>query len=230
MLVESKSNREDRGYLSLLGLTEPGRVAVPPYYSYARYVGDHLVLYKGDFPYATVISDRFRQVVGTHSGGNVVLDGYTHFVLPVSEDELVVISREKTEILNYIVEGVLFGILAYLLLSVLGFRLHGRRTGERNYYRTRINGVLYMSLIITLVAMAAFSVYFVCRRNNADLQNIMTSRITTLQSMVPGGLRGAKTEDDLHSQTARTAMEMAGNDLKCDITLFTPDGRMVLDL
>jgi len=146
----------------------------------------------------------------------------------VSDDELVVISREKTEILNYIVEAVLFGIVAYLLLTLLGFRPRRNRSGERNYYRTRINVVLYMSLILTLVAMAAFSVYFVYRRNNADLQSIMTSRITTLQSMLQGGLRGAVTEDDLRSQAARSAVEIAGNDLKCDITLFTPDGRMVL--
>ena len=228
VLVESKSNREDRGYLSLLGLSEPGRVAVPPHYSYARYVDDHLVLFKGDFPYATVISDRFRQVVASHSEGSVVLDGYMHFVQEVSEDELVVISREKTEILNYIVEAVLFAIVAFLLLSLVGFRLRFRRPGERNYYRTRINVVPYLSLIITLVAMAAFSVYFVNRRNNADLQSIMTSRITTLQSMLQGSLRGVMNEDDLRSQVAKSAVETAGNDLKCDITLFTPDGRMVL--
>ena len=228
VLVESKSNREDRGYLSLLGLSEPGRVAIPSYYSYARYVDDHLVLYKGDFPYATVISDRFRQVVESHSEGNVVLDGYTHFVQTVSEGELVVISREKTELLNYFVEGVLFGIVAYLLLTLMGFRFRRSRSGERNYYRTRINVVLYLSLIMTLVAMAAFSVYFVYRRNNADLQSIMTSRITTLQSMLQGGLRGVTGEDDLRSQAAKTAVEIAGNDLKCDITLYTPDGRMVL--
>ena len=173
VLVESKSNREDRGYLSLLGLTEPGRVSIPPYYSYARYVDDHLVLYKGDFPYATVVSDRFRQLVRTNEEGSVVLDGYMHFVQTVSDDELVVISREKTEVLNYIVEAVLFGIVAYLLLTLLGFRPRRNRSGERNYYRTRINVVLYMSLILTLVAMAAFSVYFVYRRNNADLQSIM---------------------------------------------------------
>ena len=228
VLVESKSNREDRGYLSLLGLSEPGRVAIPSYYSYARYVDNHLVLYKGDFPYATVISDRFRQLVSTNEEGSVLLDGYMHFVQMVSEDEYVVISREKTELLNYIVEGVLFGIVAYLLLTLMGFRIRRSRSGERNYYRTRINVVLYLSLIITLVAMAAFSVYFVYRRNNADLQSIMTSRITTLQSMLQGGLRGAVSEDDLRSQAAKTAVEIAGNDLKCDITLFTPDGRMVL--
>jgi len=227
VLVESKSNRENRGYLSLLGLSEPGRVSLPPVYSYARYVSGHLVLYKGDYAYPTLFSDSFRDVLVGLPKGHVTQEGYLHFIQSVSEDEQVVISREKTEVLNYIVEGVLFAIVAYLLLSLMAFRVR-RRNGDRHYFRTRISVVLYMSLILTLVAMAAFSVYFVYRRNNADMQNIMTSRITTLQSMLQGSFRGVVDESDLRSTAARTAIEQVGNDLKCDITLFTPDGRMVL--
>ena len=227
VLVESKSNRENRGYLSLLGLSEPGRVSVPPAYSYARYVSDHLVLYKGDYAYPTLLSDSFRNVLETQSKGHVTQEGYLHFIQAVSEDEQVVLSREKTEVLNFIVEGVLFAIVTYLLLSMMSLRIR-RRSSERHYFRTRISVVLYVSLILTLVAMAAFSVYFVYRRNNADLQNIMTSRITTLQSMLQGSFRGVNDESALHSTEARTAIELVGNDLKCDITLFTPDGRMVL--
>ena len=227
VLVESKSNRENRGYLSLLGLSEPGRVSLPPVYSYARYVSDHLVLYKGDYAYPTLFTEPFRDVLGDLPKGYVTQEGYLHFIQAVSEDEQVVISREKTEVLNYIVEGVLFAIVAYLLLSLMAFRVR-RRGGERHYFRTRISVVLYVSLILTLVAMAAFSVYFVYRRNNADMQNIMTSRITTLQSMLQGSFRGVTEESDLRSTAARTAIEQVGNDLKCDITLFTPDGRMVL--
>ena len=227
VLVESKSNRENRGYLSLLGLSEPGRVSLPPVYSYARYVSGHLVLYKGDYAYPTLFTESFRDVLGDLPKGHVTQEGYLHFIQAVSEDEQVVISREKTEVLNYIVEGVLFAIVAYLLLSLMAFRVR-RRGGERHYFRTRISVVLYVSLILTLVAMAAFSVYFVYRRNNADMQNIMTSRITTLQSMLQGSFRGVTEESDLRSTAARTAIEQVGNDLKCDITLFTPDGRMVL--
>ncbi|MBQ3766377.1 MAG: cache domain-containing protein [Bacteroidales bacterium] len=228
VLVEPKSNREDRGYLSLLGVSEPGRVVLPPAYSYAKYVSNRLVIYKGDFAYPTLVSDRLGNLVTDHPNGHLVLEDYMHFVQNISDDEMIVVSRAKTEWLNYIVEGVLFALVAYLLASLAGFRFRRQRAGERHYYRTRISVVLYVSLIITLVAMAAFSVYFVYRRNNADLQNIMTSRITALQSMLQGSLRGAVTGDDLRSQAAKAAVEDAGNDLKCDITLFTPDGRMVL--
>ena len=228
VLVEPKSNREDRGYLSLIGVAAPGRVAIPPYYSYARYADGNLALYKGDYPYPTVASERLRHLQETHSSGTFVRDGYLHFVQNVSQDEQVVISREKTEWLNYVVEGILFALVAYLLLTLLGFRIRRRRPGERHYYRDRISVVLYVALTLTLVVMAAFSVYFVYRRNNADLQNIMTSRITTLQSMLQGRLRLVPYGEGLRSQPVKTAVEMTGNDLKCDITLFSPDGRMVL--
>ena len=228
VLVEPKSNREDRGYLSLLGLSEPGRVVLPPAYSYAKYVSNRLVVYKGDFAYPTLVSDHLGNIVTDHPNGHLILEDYMHFVQNISDDEMIVVSRAKTEWLNYVVEGVLFALVAYLLASLAGFRLKRRRAGERHYYRTRISVALYVSLIVTLVAMAAFSVYFVYRRNNADLQNIMTSRITALQSMLQGSLRGASTGDDLLSQAAKAAVEDAGNDLKCDITLFSPDGRMVL--
>lgn len=228
VLVESKSNREDRGYLSLLGLAGPGQVAVPSYYSYARYLEGHLVQYKGDYAYPTLATDRIQDMAGSHEAEAFPEEGYMHFVHRVSDDEVVVISRENTEVLNYIVEGVLLAILVFLLLSLFGFRIFRRSPGNRHYFRTRISVVLYVSLTLTLVAMAAFSVYFVYRRNNADLQNIMTSRITTLQSMLQGSFRVVSSQEDLRSQAARTAVEITGNNLKCDITLFSPDGRMVL--
>ena len=228
VLVESKSNREDRGYLSLLGITEPGRVAVPPHYSYAKYIGGRLAIYKGEYGYPTVLSDRLSGLLEEHQGGHLVLDGYTHFVLNVAEGEVVVISREETDLLDYAVEGALFAILAYLLITLLTVRIRLRRGGQRQYYRTRISVVLYVSLTLTLVAMAVFSVYFVYRRNNADMQTIMTSRINTLQSMLQGRLRQAEKDADLRTQEVRGAVEDIGNNLKSDITLFTPDGRLVL--
>lgn len=228
LLVESKSNREDRGYLSLLGVSEPGRVTVPPQYSYAKYVSDRLVMYKGDYAYPTRLSPKLKQLSAEGRQGNVKVDGYTHFVLGISDDEEIVISREVNETLSYVVEGALFGILAYLLLSLVVFRLHRRKSGERHYYRTRINVVLYVSLTLTLVAMAVFSVYFVNRRNNADLQNSMTTRINTLQTMLQNSFRMIPAPSDLLSQPARSAVESIGNDLKCDISLFSPQGLLLL--
>ena len=217
--VESKHNREDRGYLSLLGVSEPGRVSLPPAYSWAKYADERLVQYKGAFAYPTVLEGALRS-----DSGHLESEGWTHFVHNVSDEEVVVLSRPSTEKLYYVVEAFLFAILAFLLISALTWRR--KRTGGRRYYQSRISLVVYISLIATLVAMAVFSVWFVYKRNNADMQSIMTARINTIQSMLQEYLRSV--EDPAQLALAGESVETVGNNLKCDITLFDISGRMLM--
>ena len=219
--VESKHNREDRGYLSLLGIADPGRVSLPPVYSWAKYADKRMVQYKGSFAYPTVLEGRLER-----NTGHVDTEGWTHFVHDVSEDEVVIISRPSTERLYYVVEGFLFAILAFLLISSLTWRR--KHTGSRRYYQARISLVVYVSLIVTLVAMAVFSVWFVYKRNNADMQSIMTARINTLQSMLQEYLRTVEGPADASSAQALQSVETVGNNLKCDITLFDVEGRVIM--
>ena len=209
--VESKSNREDRGYLSLLGISEPGKISIPPQYSYAKYLSGKLVLFKGDYAYPTVLREP--------------LPGYRHFVHRVSDDEVVVISRRKTDFTSYLVEGLFLWFIAFLLISAVTFRF--RRTGhvERTYFRNRINAVVLSALTVTLVAMAVVSVYFVDKRYEADMAAIMSSKINSIQSMLQSRCRSASSYRDLMTQEINGAVENTGNILKSDITLYTPSGR-----
>ncbi len=218
--VESKHNREDRGYLRLLGIADPGRVSLPPVYSWAKYVEKRLVQYKGAFAYPTVLEGVLLQP------GHADEEGWTHFVNHVSEDEVVVLSRPATEPLYLVVEVFLFAILAFLAVSALCWR--GKRAGGRRYYQARIGLVVYVSLIVTLVAMAVFSVWFVYKRNNADMQSIMTARINTLQSMLQEHLRMVQTPDEAASADVLRSVETVGNNLRCDITLFDISGRVLM--
>ena len=219
--VESKHNREDRGYLSLLGLAEPGRVSLPPVYSWAKYADDRLVQYKGAYAYPTVHEGALKRPTG-----HIEIEGWTHFVHNVSDQEVVVISRPSTEKLYYVVAGFLFAIVSFLLISALTWRR--KRTGGRRYYQTRISLVVYVSLIVTLVAMAIFSVWFVYKRNNADMQSIMTARINTLQSMLQENFRLVEEPEDASGANVLQSVETVGNNLKCDITLFDVSGRVLM--
>ncbi len=223
--VESKHNREDRGYLSLLGISDPGRVSLPPVYSWAKYADGRLVQYKGLYPYPTVYSDRLKELTDRHIT-HVDLEGWCHFMHNVSEGEVIVLSRPRTEWLYYVVEGFLFAILAFLLLSLLTWRSRG--SGERRYYQTRISLVMYISLLITLVAMAGFSVWFVYKRNYADMESIMTARINSLQSMLQERLRQVEDPEEVRTTAILAAVEGVGNNLKCDISLFDLSGRVVM--
>ena len=224
--VESKHNREDRGYLSLLGISDPGRVTLPSVYSWAKYNSEKLVQYKGSYAYPTVYSGRLKQLALQHSSGHVDLEGWCHFVRNVSNEEVIVISRPQTEPLYYVVEAFLFALLAYGLIVLLSWKR--RRSGGRRYFQNRIGMVVYMSLLVTLVAMAVFSVWFVYKRNNSDKNSIMTSRINTLQGMLQEHLRQVETPEQLSTTQTLAAVEGVGNNLRCDITLFDVTGRVVM--
>ena len=213
--VESKANREDRGYLSLLGISEPGRVALPRVYSYAKYVSGRLVTFKGNYAYPTTI-DKEDTLTG---------DGFVHFVRDISQDERIIVSRPKIEFFAYIVAGVIFGLCLFLLVSVASLRIRRREHREKSYFRNRINAILFFSLTLTLVGMAVFSVFFVYRRNEANLRDIMTTKINTLQSVVFARCRYAEDYTDLRTQEIHSALENIGGSLKADITLYSPSGK-----
>ena len=224
--VESKHNREDRGYLSLLGIADPGRITLPPVYSWAKYADGHLVQYKGLYPYPTIHSGRLKMLADEHPTGHVDLENWCHFVHTVSEEEVIIISRPTTEWLYYVVEGFLFAILAFLFISVITRRPHGN--GERRYFQSRIGIVMYISLLLTLVAMAGFSVWFVYKRNYADMESIMTARINSLQAMLQERLRQLDSPENVRTTEVTAAVEGVGNNLKCDISLFDLSGRVVI--
>jgi len=218
--VESKHNREDRGYLRLLGISDPGRISIPRVYSWAKYVDGRLSQYKGAFGYPTVCTGKFSSI----RDGHFYQEGWCHFVHNVSEGEVVVISRPRTSTLNYIVAGFMLAIIAFLLLSALS--AGKRRSGSPRYYQNRITLVLYTSLFLTLVAMAGFSIWFVNKRNQAEMESVMTSRVNTLQSMMQERLRMVSSDDQLRTVGVRNEVEGIGNSLRCDITLFDVSGRM----
>lgn len=224
--VESKHNREDRGYLSLLGIQDPGRVSLPPVYSWAKYVDGHLLQYKGAYPFPTLYSGKIKEMAGEHPYSHIRIEGWDLFAREVSDGEVIILARQSTEWLYYIVEGFLLTLAAFFLESALSRRR--RRTGGRSYFQTRISLVVYISLIITLVAMAVFSVWFVYKRNNSDMQSVMTSRINTLQAMLQERLRMVSTPADIGNPQAVAAVEGVGNSLRCDITIFDTAGSEVM--
>ena len=226
--VEPKSNREDRGYLSLLGISQPGQVTIPPVYSHAKYVSDRLVTFKGAFAYPSVFPS---DILAMQDGGDrqyVARDGFMHFIHRVADDEMVVISRKDIAWVYYGIEAVLFAILMFFMISVVTGRRPRRVIGGRSYFKDRIYAIVYFSLTLTLVGVAVFSIWFVYSRYETDMNTIMTAKINSIQSMVESRVRQAKTTSEIGTQNVLGAIEYTGNTLKSDISLYTPSGQLLM--
>ena len=222
--VEPKSSREYGGYSALLDIADPGRVNLPSRYSYAKYSKSNLVSYKGNFAYPTILPNDLMQA-SAWGGSNMQQDGYVHFVTDVEDDETVIISRKKEGVMNYAVAVVFLSLFAFLLFSLVALTRRRKRIFETSYYRNRISSVLLVSLVVTLIAMATVSVFFVYERNDANRQEMMSDKINSIQTMLAGNFRYVDDYRQINSQDLTGPLENARNMAKADITLYSPQGK-----
>lgn len=226
LMIEPGSNRGDEGYYSIMGnYSKPGSVRIPPIYSYARYSGGKLSSFKGNYPYPTISSqlgDEFETVPDSkvlRAKGNV------HFMHLIDEQDIIVISRPiRTTMVFFTSFSYLFLALA-LFLQIFA---RGRRsnTFRSNYFRTRINTILFVSSCLILVSMTVISVLFVYKRNESNMYNLMSSKINTVQALVEDQVRHAYSWRELRGPDFSMEIEKLGNTTKSDISLYTPEGKV----
>lgn len=225
--IESKADKEGQGYSAIRGNSGSGSVVLPVSYSYGKYLEGNLVSFKGEYPYPTVFSGKLKEVSGEAENGtiHVTIDNFVHFLSHVSGNEYIVISRPKHDISKYLVAGFIIALFAYagICMPLLGMR---KRKFAKNYFRTTIGLVLYVSLTTTLIVMSIISIVFVYKRNSANLMTSMMGKITTIQSLVDAGCRHFDSYEDFNSQEVTAALGDISEYTKSDITLYTTGGKV----
>ncbi len=226
--IEPNSNKDDQGYKNLMGkFSTPGEINIPAIYSYAKYSDGRLMSYKGNFPYPTIFdksqltSQNDKDTKITHS------KGFTHFNHKVSDNEVVIISRPQRHFL------IFFTSFSYIFLLLLGItyafvtirKNRSARHGS-NYFKTRINTILLTSSSLILATLTTVSVLFVYKRNEDNMHNLMSSKITTIQALLDAQTKYARGVQDLISPTFKAAVENVSSTTKSDITLYTPAGEV----
>lgn len=199
--------------------------SLPPYYSYAKYYDGNLVSFSGTYAYPTGI----RGIIIDREGAatTFVRDGYRHFINRISSDEMIVISRRERSVTIYLVSITYLTLLLFLVLLLFKPRLHEEKYGA-GYFSTRMRRLIVMSLVVTLLIMATISVLFVYNRNERNLENIMSGKISTIQVMLDGACRSIADADGMRDAAFMAHLrEIAGN-TNSDIMLYTPSGRLFL--
>ncbi|MCR5003341.1 MAG: cache domain-containing protein [Bacteroidales bacterium] len=218
--VEPKSYREGRGYDAILGLQSPGKVLIPPTYSYAKFIDGRLASYTGSYPYPTARTG--------NKLGHYIERGYSHIARQVADNEVIILSRQKTDTFEYFIATFFIGVVIFIIISTLIFPNHGRKRKERqkNYYKTRIGLVLYVSLIVTLLTLASISTIFVYNRNIASNRNMMSEQISSIKGLIESRIRHFGNLGDLRQQEIDALIEEIGTSTRTDITLYDRSGKV----
>ena len=226
--LEPRESRGNRGYAGIFGITSPGQVVLPSGYSYARYAGRELKAWRGNYPFPTRVTDAMYVQMFGSATGHLRQDGYTHFTYVVGDGEAVVISRARVSVLSYIVGGILLALLTFLVLTLVALRKPKKAVFQESYFKTRISAVLLVSLILTLLAMALVSVLFVYSRNEGNRRTVMSDKIGSIVTMMDAGLQDLSADGQTDWAALRSLIERVGTDTGSDITLYTPDGRLMM--
>ena len=226
--LEPESNREDRGYYSILGrFSNPWDVNIPALYSYAKYKSDKLMSYKGNYPYPTTYTDE----IGTPQDEKTEIvrtNSHVHFNHMIGDEEMIIISRPQRGAMVYFTSFSYLFLGLCALLYVFANNDKKKKGFKSNYFRTRINTILFTTSFMILASMTTISVLFVYKRNQVNMQNLMSTKITTIQALIGNRIRQTESWQDLRGQEFAAALENIGNTTKSDITLYTPQGKVFL--
>ena len=224
--IEPDFNTEDKGYFTFLKKqSSPGSVIIPPVYSYAKYEENRLTSYKGNYPYPTSIPESTGNIA-PRAGRNVFRDGgYVHFHHRFSDTEVIVISRPTRTPMVFFTSFSYIFLIMVLLMQIF---VRGRKTRhfKSNYFRTRINSILFISSCLILASMTVISVIFVYRRNEVNMHNLMSSKISTIQALLENQSRHADSWKDLTSSEFAQEIEKISSMTQSDISFFTPEGKI----
>ena len=227
LMVEPNSNREDRGYYSILGrFSKPGEINIPSFYSYAKYIDDRLVSYKGNFPYPTVSFVSGNSRLASEDSHVLRMKDNVHFVNMVSENEVIVISRKQRSATAYFTSFSYLFLMIYAILFLFVRQENKKQIFKKNFFRKRINTILFTSSLLILASMAVISVLFVYKRNEANMYDLMSTKINTIQALMETRVRQASSWQDLLHPDMISSLENIGNTTKSDITLYTPEGKV----
>lgn len=229
VLIElfSRANREDNDYYSVFATpTQTFSSRIPPQYSYAKYVDDRLVSYKGTYPYSTVTQDNFLRHV--EEGREYFrTKSFVHFIGRISPSEVIFISRPRKGVLQVMSSLLTLVAFVFITLFPLTIRRRPKATG-RNYFKKRIVNLLIVALFLALTILAVISIKFVFDRNATDSYNMMSSRVSTIQTMVESVCQDARDETELMNQEFRNSVVEIASLTRSDINLFTLEGQVFI--
>lgn len=227
--IDTRDARDDKGYAGIFGLTSSGRAAIPPGYSVARYEGTDLVSYRGTYAFPTKMSNYYASVVYSQNSGHLSKNAHRHFHnLVAAGNESIIITRPKISIINYGVAGILVGLFAYLCLSLLLLGRRSKKDFSHSYFRSRITIIVLTSLVMTLIVIAGVSVGFVYTRNEKNNMSLMIDRIGSISSMLEANHEQYELADGrLDWRAMRSLVDNVSDDMRSDITLYSPGGKML---
>ena len=229
MEFESRYTKDVTGYTAVLFDYKPSdNVNMPRAYSYAKYIDNRLVIYRGNYVYPMVCNpDEYKQ------GFSVVKDNsHLHFVTRAENDNIIVITRGKRSAIPYLVS------FSYLILFYSGMMflfVKGRHLGRRNIrirlpknsFRRKITYLITISLVVSLISMGFGSVWFCINYYRDSNRMQMEERLQTVQHTLTDLCKFSESYNEINTPNVFQSLERLAKNTQTTINIFDPHGSLM---
>ncbi|MBP5572327.1 MAG: GHKL domain-containing protein [Bacteroidales bacterium] len=224
--IEPKSGDPGRSLSSVLGLGNRAD-EIPWRYSYAKYKGRDRQYLRGSYAYPTRLTEERLALFRSLKETDYVSGGYLHFVNQVSEDEVLVISRQYKNVDSNLLALAMVALVFFLFASLFSGKPKRAPLAPNSFKRT-ITILTTVSLTATMAVLVTFSVTFVFGRNEANARTMMSDKSNSIRTMLQAGLRGYSSSDALFSRETLALIRRVSDNTGSDISIFRPDGRILM--
>ncbi len=226
---ESRYTKDVTGYTAVLFDYKPSdNVNMPTAYSYAKYMDNRLVIYKGNYIYPMVCTPDSYKL-----GFSVVKDdSHLHFVTRAENDNLIIITREKRNIFPYLVSFsyLMLFYTGVLMLFIKGRSLHRRNMRikfPKNSFRRKITYLITSSLVVSLIFMGFGSVWFCLNYYRESNRTQMEEKLQTVQQTLSDLCKYAQGYNEINTSSVFQSLERIAKNTQATINLYDPHGRLI---
>lgn len=213
------------GYPELLRDASAGELHLSGY-SFAFYEQGKLEYKFGDFLYPIDLSDLKNAPVRKFFKKN----GYTHYMLPVNKNEILLVSRLQQSLSGWLLPfSLLFILSGFFLLLYISISFGKQILATFNYsFSTRLQLTLFSTILIVFFALTAIILYYFNANNQQTISNNLKEKthsvlIELQHKLAPFGSATLQNKQEIQSYLQKFSMVFFS-----DINLYDNSGRLVV--
>ncbi|MBR5856371.1 MAG: GHKL domain-containing protein [Bacteroidales bacterium] len=227
--LDSRFMKDVIGYPALLfDYKQSDNINMPSIYSYAKYIDNELIIYRGNYNFPIHI-----QSEGMPDGFSTTKKGhYTLFTNKFSPDSIIVISRPKRDLFVYFISFsylmLFFGAMCFLFVKMRTILKRSIRVNlPRHSFRRKITILVASALAISLLLMGLGSVWFGISYYNGANRLQMEEKLQTVQSTLSDFCKYLNQYNELNTSDLFQTIDRMANNTQVDINIYDPLGRLI---
>ena len=204
-------------------------------YAYAIYKSNKLISQKGDYPYKTKPNEFLAK-----NKTSLVINGYNHLVYQPNQKVVIVVSKAKISIVNYIsffAYVFLIFLLLFLLIYFIGILLNEQQVQFtlsaiskriQLLFKTRVQLSLLFTIIISITIMGVVTYQYISNLNSSQQQEILSKNLHAIQQVINKKIGKQNISKSVQQDDFTQAFHQVANLYQCDVNLYALNGDLLL--